>query len=227
MQRYKVEGYELVKFYGEATKLSQVFSDIEQDLKSQNRVVCQYIVNGRDVAEEDEITFSDLALSEVKSLEYLSEGVGRLVEDVVETWIKALPEFVEQIDVLSQELRFDLKARTKKSIVAMIENCEFLVDSLIPIKSLLGDSIAVGLDSMVTAEQQTRKALTEAITALEKKDFVLLADIIEYELTVALQGWHKGLVELLPVVQNSTRDSKDNDTKDAPRMGEKRFEFDN
>lgn len=218
MQRFKINGQELVKFYSDTTRLAQVFSDIEMDLKSQNRVVCQYIINGKKIAEEDEIAFSDWTLSEVKTLEYLSEGISNLVVDVVQTWIKALPEFVQQIDKLSEELRFDSATKSRAAVLDMIENCEYLVDSLIPIKSLLGDSVAAGLDSMVQAEEQTRKALKEAITALEKKDFVLLADIIEYELTTALQSWHQGLIHMLPVVQESAK----KDVENAPSMGQRR-----
>ncbi len=218
MQRYKINGYELVKFYNQSTKLAQVFSDIESDLKSQNRVVCQYIVNGNKVEEEDEVVFSGWDLSQVQTLEYLSAGVSHLVEDVVRTWITALPEFVQQIEKLAGELRFEASKKSRATVLDMIENCEFLVDSLIPIKSLMGDSVAAGLASMVQAEEETRKALSEAIIALEKKDFVLLADIIEYELTTALQSWHRGLHDVLPAVQESAN----KDVENTPRLGHQR-----
>jgi len=218
MQRFKINGSELVKFYSDSTKLAKVFSDIEMDLKSQNRVVCQYIINGKKIAEEDEVAFSGWNLSEVTTLEYLSEGISNLVVDVVQTWIKALPEFVEQVDKLAEELRFESNSKSRSAVLDVIENCEYLVDSLIPIKSLMGDSVAAGLDSMVQAEEQTRKALNEAIKALEKKDFVLLADIIEYELTTALQSWHQGLHHMLPVVQESAN----KDVENSSSLGDRR-----
>ena len=218
MQRYKIDGHELIKFYNHATKLAQVFSDIEMDLKSQNRVVCQYIINGEKIEEEDEIKFSNWDLTEVKTLEYLSAGVSYLVVDVVRTWIRALPEFIEQSDKIAGDLRFKADAKSKAAVLDVVENCQYLVDSLLPIKSLMGDSVAAGLDAMVRAEEQTRKTLTEAITALEKKNFVLLADIIEYELVTALQSWHKGLHDLLPVVQESAN----KDVENTPSLGSRR-----
>lgn len=218
MQRFKIDGHELAKFYSQTTKLSQVFSDIEMDLKSQNRVVCQYIINGNKVDEDDEVAFSDWELSQVHTLEYLSAGVSHLVEDVIRTWIRALPEFIQQIDKLAGSLRFEASKKSRSTVLEMIENCEYLVDSLIPIKSLMGDSIAAGLSSMVSAEEQTRKALVEAISALEKKDFVLLADIIEYELATALQSWHRGLHDVLPAVQESAI----KDVENTPSLGHRR-----
>ncbi|MEK6774743.1 MAG: hypothetical protein AABY64_12440 [Bdellovibrionota bacterium] len=218
MQRFKIDGPALVKFYNTSTKLARVFSDIEMDLKSQNRVVCQYIINGKKIEEEDEVVFSEWDLTQVSTLEYLSEGVAHLVVDVVRTWIRALPEFVEQIEKLAEELRFEANKKSRSAVLDMIENCEYLVDSLIPVKSLMGDSVAAGLKPMVQAEEQTRKSLAEAIKALEKKNFVLLADIIEYELTTALQSWHQGLLELLPVVQESAN----KDVENAPSMGNRR-----
>lgn len=213
MQRYKIDGQDLVKFYSANTKLSQVFSDIEMDLKSQNQVVCQYIINGNKIEESDEVQFSKWELSQVQTLEYLSAGVEHLVVDVIRTWIRAMPEFIEQVDKTAEELRFESNAKSKSSVLAIIENCQYLVDSLIPIKSLMGDSVAAGLDAMIRAEEQTRRTLTEAITALEKKNFVLLADIIEYELATALQSWHKGLHELLPVVQESANKDVEGTTR--------------
>ena len=100
------------------------------------------IMTGKKISESEEIQMANWVLSKVNSLEYISEDVGSLVEDVVQTWIRAIPEFVQQVEELSQQLRFESSKSSMNSIVDMIENCESLVDSLIPIRSLMGTSIA-------------------------------------------------------------------------------------
>jgi hypothetical protein len=94
MERYKVTGSELREFYKTETQLGRVFMDIERELKSNNQVVCQFIVNGMELKENDEQRFSAISLNEIETLEYLSEGSEVLVESVLNSWIDALPELI-------------------------------------------------------------------------------------------------------------------------------------
>lgn len=201
MDRFKITGEKLVNFYDTETKLMQVFRDIEMDLKATNQVVCQYIINGRELSETDETSFHEMNLSDVQTLEYLSENINELLIDVLEGWLDAFPEMIGHTEKISSQIRFDGVQKSFKNIQVLLENYEYLISSIISIKSLVGNSAAAGLSMLFEAEEKTKVTLKEAITAIEKKDFVCLADIVEYELITSLQIWEKLLSDLLIVLK--------------------------
>jgi hypothetical protein len=201
MDRFKITGDKLVNFYDTETKLMQVFKDIEMDLKATNQVVCQYIINGKEISETDESKFQEMALSEISTLEYLSENIHELLIDVLEGWLDAFPEMIGHTEKISAQIRFNGVQKSFKNIQVLLENYEYLISSIISIKSLVGNSAAAGLSMLYEAEQKTKSTLSEAITAIEKKDFVCLADIVEYELITSLQIWEKLLADLLIVLK--------------------------
>lgn len=189
MDRFKISGEELCQQYEEATPLSKVFSDIENELKQDRRVVCQFIVNGMALQESDEIKFSSLHLKDVTTLEYLSEKTTQLVDEVLEGWIKALPELIGKCEKLSAEIRKKGIQHHLKDVRDLVDNCQFLISSIISLKYILGDAVIAAVPGWQKAETGTQNSLQQALTAFEKKDFAELADVVDYDLNHGLQMW--------------------------------------
>ena len=200
MDRFKINGSKLFDFYTTNTTLQQVFSDIEADLKKSNQVVCQYIVNGKELGEMEEESYFSMTISEVETLEYLSENIHELIIDVIQGWVDAFPEMIQNTEMIAGQIRFSGVQSVFSKIQVLIENYDYLISSIISIKNLLGDSAAAGLAGLCRAEDKTKAMLEEALLAVEKKDFVCLADIIEYELVSSLVEWEKLLIDLLRVL---------------------------
>jgi hypothetical protein len=196
MERYKVSGQELRDFYQTETQLGRVFMDIERDLKGSNQVVCQFIVNGLALQESDEPRFSIISLREVDTLEYLTEDSESLVGSVINSWIDALPELIANTEELAEHVRRAGLTGSFKAIHDLVENCEYLVGSMVSLKGMLGDTLTARNLSWPEAEKISHEAVRQAIAALETKDFVQLADILEYDLNHALQTWLECLVQL-------------------------------
>jgi hypothetical protein len=198
MERFKVSGEELRGFYNNpATPLEDVFMDIEVDLAVNNQVVCRYIVNGLEISENDESKFAEVTLDQVETLEYLTENSHDLVGIVLRGWIDALPELQEKTEKLSQRMRTLGLSGLFKPIHDLVQNCEFLIDSVVTMKAMMGPQFIGGLPiDWAPAEQASKKTVTEALRALENKDFVLLADVLEYDLNNVLQMWSQHLKAL-------------------------------
>lgn len=194
MLRFKVTGDDLRKHYPDETLLGQVFEDIEQELAADEKVVCRYILNGRELDEGDEVRLAETPLRLIETLEYLSEDRERLLTEVITGWLEALPELTEKIDGFAIDLRQGRARRIETGLTELVENCEFLVQSLWSIRGLLGDSAAAAIPSWRALEANTRRTLEEVISSLEKKDFVQLADLIEYDLNDALEHWRRLLL---------------------------------
>lgn len=197
MNRFSVSGDELRSFYKENVSLGQVFSDIEQDLRANNQVVCRYIINGLEIKECDEARFASVKLNEVVSLEYLAENSRDLVGLVLKGWIDSLPELMKKTENLTQRMRVQGLSGLLKPIHDLVQNCEFLIESIMTIKISMGDQF-LGTTSVdwSKTEDSSKQAVNEAVRALENKDFVLLADVLEYDLNNVLQMWLEHLRDL-------------------------------
>ncbi len=190
MERFKVSGQELRNFYNGNIALGRVFSDIEQDLRSTNQVVCRYIINGLEIAEEDEARFSTVTLEEIETLEYLTENSRDLTGIVLRGWIEALPELIQKTENLAQRMRAQGLSGLLKPIHDLVQNCEVLIDSTLTIKTTMGDQfLGSSPGDWYKTEEFSKKTVLEALRALENKDFVLLADVLEYDLNNMLQMW--------------------------------------
>lgn len=197
MERFKVSGAELRNFYNGNVDLSRVFNDIENDLRSTNQVVCRYVVNGLEIAEADEAKFGTVSLDQVETLEYLTENSRDLMSAVLRGWLEALPELIQRTENLSQRMRAQGLSGLLKSIHDLVQNCEFLIDSVMSLKELMGDQYQVTSPvNWMKAEGESKKTVLEALRALENKDFVLLADVLEYDLNNVLQMWFEHLQAL-------------------------------
>lgn len=190
MERFKVSGQELRDFYQENISLGKVFTDIESDLRSSNQVVCRYIVNGLEVSEAQESRFATVKLEEIDTLEYLTENSRDITSIVLKGWIEALPELMEKTELLAKRMRLQGFSGLFKAIHDLVQNCEFLIDSTITLKATMGDQFLVSSPvDWAKAEEESKKTVGEALRALESKDFVLLADVLEYDLNNVLQMW--------------------------------------
>lgn len=190
MERFKVSGEDLRNFYAENISLGKVFTDIENDLRATNQVVCRYIVNGLEVSEAQETRFATVKLDEVETLEYLTENGRDITALVLKGWIEALPELIEKTEQLAKRMRVQGFSGLLKSIHDLVQNCEFLIESTINLKATMGDQFfgASPVDWYKT-EEESKKTVRQALNALENKDFVLLADVLEYDLNNVLQMW--------------------------------------
>ncbi|MGZ3769182.1 MAG: hypothetical protein ACXVCP_11485 [Bdellovibrio sp.] len=197
MDRFKVSGEELRGFYKENVTLAQVFKDIEQDLRSNNQVVCRYIVNGLEINECDELRFSSVSLEEIETLEYLTENSRDLIGLVLKGWIDSLPELMKNTESLTKRLRSQGFSGLLKPIHDLVQNCEYLIESIKTIKFSMGDQM-LGTTAIdwSKAEESSKATVGEAIRAMENKDFVLLADVLEYDLNNVLQMWLDNLLVL-------------------------------
>lgn len=195
MDRYKISGEELRTHYSAATTLGMVFLDIERELRTENRVVCRYIVNGLGIEEKEEARFSNLPLAQIETLEYLSETEDGLLQDVLSGWMDALPELIQASENLATRILAGQKDGLIKAVHDLAENCQYLLDSVNSIRQLEGDvEDEWNVDSTTS---RLKGSISEAVRHLEKRDFVLLAQVIEYDFTDGLEELRRALANLL------------------------------
>ncbi len=179
----------LIEKFGTGATLGEIIGKIEIDLKSLDEVVCQFKVNGIALAESEETKFAKTLVSEIECLEVMSRKPKEILVEVVVNWVNEIPKLIECNDRLSQDIRFNGVEGNLKVLVDLIDNCQLLVDSIMSIDSLFSNIETVKSKFWKESQSLAAAAIGEALTAFQKKDYNLMADVLEYDLGHSLQTW--------------------------------------
>lgn len=191
--------------FSDDTSLKTIFQEIEADLKPTGQVVCQFRVNGLNLSEEAEQRLAQVKLADVEIIEVNSQNPAQILENVTQTWIVRIPGIIERNDELSKKLRFDGVEGGLKSFVDLIDDCQLLVDSVISINTLFPHIAGVQSQVWRNAENLIAEGIGQSLGAFEKKDYTLLADVLEYDLGHALQTWLETLTSFEATIQEMKR----------------------
>lgn len=205
MSQLNFLGLDLQKKFGETATLGLVFKAIENDLKKVGEVVCQFKVNGLTLDEASELRLAEALLGEVETLDVTSQRPSEILDGVLSNWCLQIPKMIEKNDQLSSDIRFKGIDGQLKALVALIDDCQLLVDSLISIDQVFPQLEIVRSGSWKTAQRQMAQAIGEALAAFQKKDFTQLADILEYDMGHSMQVWFDILTRLQASTENGNK----------------------
>lgn len=209
MNRHEWTFEQIQVTYPKAQVLGEVLKQMEAQLRSQGQLICRFQVNGVVFTEDDEEKFASTPLKEVTNLIVDTDSPMALLAGVITNWTEQLPHLVERSDELSEKVKFQGLEGHFKDFVELIDTVQLLVDSLVSLQQLFPCEIYQS-PLWQSNEAATSQAIAEAVVALEKKDFVILAEILEYDFGNALQTWFQlleGLKSLLHDKQDSYADS--------------------
>lgn len=205
MSQLNFLGLDLQKKFGETATLGLVFKAIENDLKKVGEVVCQFKVNGLTLDEASELRLAEALLGEVETLDVTSQRPSEILDGVLSNWCLQIPKMIEKNDQLSSDIRFKGIDGQLKALVALIDDCQLLVDSLISIDQVFPQLEIVRSGSWKSAQRQMAQAIGEALAAFQKKDFTQLADILEYDMGHSMQVWFDILTRLQASTENGNK----------------------
>lgn len=186
-------------------KLGEVFRLLEKQVQAAGEIICRFSVNGLSLSEDDEKRFAGFGINEVQLLEVESQAPQILLLEVIGNWIESLPRLIKKSDDLSQAIRFEGIENHMAQFVDVVDSCQFLVESLNSLRVLCKDYDFVKAKGWQNCEEMTARAISEALSSFEKKDLVLLADVLEYDLGHCLQNWLEAITELKEHVQSANK----------------------
>lgn len=182
--------------------LRDLIQKIEGDYQKKGYVICQFVINGMPLSELDEERLQGISLSEIESLAVRYETPEELLTALILGWLKEIPHQIEQADALAEASRHLRLEAHLGNFVKFVDNCQFLVDSLISFRAII-DLKILNIETIWNqTELQFTHSIQEGLAAFEKKDFVLLGDVLEYDIADSLQNWF----DLLRQIEESLRD---------------------
>ena len=182
---------EVAEAFAACTTLKEVISTLEVNATANGEVICEVCVNGLVLSEEDESAFAADSVDAIETLSIQTQKPFDLMRDALKSAAELLPQLETSALSTAELLRAGDVARSAHGFEETISGCQWLVETLMHVR---GASLGLG-QTMVqpqawsTSEQLIGRVVNDVSAAYERSDSILVADLLEYEMTAALASW--------------------------------------
>lgn len=184
---------EMAQAFADCGTLRDVITRLESDSAARGEVVCEIRVNGMVLSETDEATFADNAIDSFEQLEVHTRRPLDLVKDALTSAADLLPQLEQSALVTADLLRSGDGPRSAKGFQETVGGCQWLVETLLHVRQAttgMGQPLS-GLPQWLESEKLIGRVVSEVSDAYGRHDKILVADLLEYEMTAALDAWKK------------------------------------
>ena len=176
--------------FGECRDLAALIKAIEKDCSGRGEVVCEIRVNGIVLDEDDEVKFAGTDVARIENLSVKVSDVSNLIDDALKALTEYIPEMVRISLLTSEKFRGEEIESAHRSLESITQGSRWLVDMFAQLRRNAIITVKKIPEAEWTqSEAELLKVTRELIKAFETKDYVLLADVLEYDWVTALQRW--------------------------------------
>lgn len=185
------DSQEIRKQFPSCATLNDIITCIEAELSDRGEVVCEIRVNGHLLSEDDEKKFANSPTSEIRDLSVRSNAPANLISDALRSADSMIPDLDSSCLKTAELLRGTDFSAAQKSFTELLEGCQWLVDTLNHVRGAASgiQKPILHPEKWYEAEKLIGRTVREVSEAYSMKDNVLVADLLEYELTGALAVW--------------------------------------
>ena len=190
METFKITKSDLADFFEPHTSISEIFTWLEGDFLAQNKLVCQFIINGRELTEVEEIDWAAKPFEMVQDIQIRVQDENDLISDVLFAWIEALPEMITFIENVAQQTSVGTRSFSVKDLLELVNQQETFVTSLMSLRAPLKKQ-GFSLEDWSKAEKSLYEYVMQCVKHIETKNFVQLIETLEYDGANALEQWRQ------------------------------------
>lgn len=216
MQTENWNSEDIFDSFGQCENLYEVIDELESHYSKKGQLVCEIRVNDMLLEEDDEDRFGTTPVKDIKTLVVSIGSLDELVDDVHDAFLECIPSLQETSLRASEFFRSGDVKRAQNIFSALLEGCQWLVDTLVHTRraSVRYSSGLFTEDRWHEVEKEFSLNIRQVLVAFEKRDYALLADILEYDVTATLDGWLPLLAESRERGQIKPCERKDRDHED-------------
>lgn len=178
--------------FSDCRDLGEVISKLEKQKWQEGKVICEVLVNDLKLTESDESKFSRTTLEELKTLSVRVKSPDELINGAQESLICWVPIVQDKAIAVAEQLRNGNYVMAMQNLKKVFEGCTWLSDALVLLRNLaLGDRLIdpVFASNWNQQESQFNQLIRDLMGSLERKDYLELADLLEYEVSSNLDKW--------------------------------------
>lgn len=188
---------DLHKEFNQFGDLGSVISELENRAWDKGGVICEVWVNGLFLDENEETKFSDTKMNEIESLEVMVRSPDGLVKDS----LQSIKEWIPKVKSISLEVSELFREGNHEKAHGLfrdtLDGCLWLTDALRLLKGVLlqteDESQTQTRIRWTACEGRFSQVVGELLEGYKNRDFVLVADVLEYDLTTVLEEWFEML----------------------------------
>ncbi len=173
--------------------LEQVFSTVMEDGALENRIVTDVLVNDEPFTEIYPHQAEDIEMSEVESVEIRTMAVNDMAVEITRELYKVvtiMSEGGKRVAELFRQADDAEALETYQDLLDVTRNFLQMV-GLLRNEYSLKDHV-----QYADAAEELSGLFTEMSDVLENEDWILLADLLEYEFLPAVEKWKKVIAQL-------------------------------
>ncbi len=183
------ETQDLHRKFPESSNLGQLITAISQWSKNQGRVVCSVSVNGTKLRETEESRFSEMKISEIAELCVESESPDGLLDESLMGCMEHIDKLMlafEKVAYLFQSGDVEYAKRYQNMTLESMNDFFELITHYGAVYELYRGDLTTEWKSL---ETKLPNLLQQILNAFEKKEYTLVADLLEYEMLTLLEQW--------------------------------------
>jgi hypothetical protein len=173
--------------------LKEIIGAVEKAAESLGRVVCSISINGSRLTEREEGVLAHTLREDIDVIEVAIEAPSQLVADTLVSLRVGMLQIRDRGIEISEEFRKGVFSSAQRGFCTVMEQTQYTMDALRALKPRLRVSSSDGAQTWQAAEQQSQAMIAELMQAYSDKDYVLVADVLEYELYNSMEAWIKAL----------------------------------
>lgn len=182
---------EIATSFSGCINLHEVIVKLEAEMLVHGEVICEIKINDLALSEDDETKFAECTLADLDSLEIQSNRPFDLVKDALRSAVGLMPKLEKSAIATAELIRAGEVKRAAKGFEETVAGCQWLVETLLHVR---GASAGVGkpitrMAQWLASEKLIGRVVNEVSDAHSRADTILVADLLEYEMTAALASW--------------------------------------
>ena len=141
--------------------------------------------------DDDEARFADTQLQDIKDIVVGVGGLSEILSDVRSAFMECIPSMQETAYKTSEYFRSGQLAVAQNSFSALLEGCQWLVDTLVHVRSagVPAAHSCFSDEKWRKVEKEFSLLIRQILLCFQRKEYPLLADLLEYDFANAMDVW--------------------------------------
>ncbi|MDZ4678107.1 MAG: hypothetical protein SGI74_11445 [Oligoflexia bacterium] len=184
---------QLIESYPAALSLKDVLAQFNIEADSDGHVVCEVSVNGIVLDEETEIQFGGNALSEIQTISVKTQDPLILLDESLVSSNEYINRILIALEHSSQLFRSEAIHEAHTYYRGCVEGTQWFIEMITHYKSAYQGLKGTLSANWLELEQAMILVLEQIFDAYKEKNYILVADLLEYDLITIFHRWQQEL----------------------------------
>ncbi|GAB2545152.1 hypothetical protein [Gracilibacillus alcaliphilus] len=171
-------------FENDVEVLDQLFAEINTHIEKSNKYFSHLLVDGVEVFEQHD-TYMKEHISNLDQIEVVLKSIQELIEETLLSTNHYITRAIPEIEELAEQFYNHPDEAAWMKFDQLLQGLQWMIEMMQLVDQ--NNQYVSNWKEYISSTETLKQQLTELLEAVENKDMVLLADIIQYELLPVLE----------------------------------------